>query len=148
MNSSNWKQFRRLIMSSGFRVQADICLSEERTDGWNDKLLLSTVHCQLLGILWTSNSSYAMHHTVVNTYKDTKNLKLLHPHSNWILNPSITEGLNLHSTGPRKYQTAMSQNMYLFKSFGITKIHTQLYTLPDGYEFHLTFNYCTVYEYI
>ena len=63
-------------------MQADVCLSEERTDGWKDKLLLSTVHCQLFGILWTSNSSYAMHHTVMKVYKGTKNLKLLHSHSN------------------------------------------------------------------
>jgi len=58
-------------MSSGFTVQADVCLSEEHTDGWKDKLLLSTVHCQLLGILWTSDSSYAMHQTVVKAYKGT-----------------------------------------------------------------------------
>jgi hypothetical protein len=79
-------------MSSVFREQADVCLSEEHIDEWKDKLLLSTVHCQLLGILCTSNSSYAMHHAVVKAYKGTKNLKLPHPHSNWILNPSITEG--------------------------------------------------------
>jgi len=85
-------------------VQADVGLSEEHVDGWKDKLLLSTVHCQLLGILWTCNSSYAMHHTVVKAYKDTKILKLLHPHSNWTLNPRITEGLIYTAQGHVNYK--------------------------------------------
>jgi hypothetical protein len=38
------------------------------------------------------NSSYTMHHTVVKTFKGTRNIKLLHPHSNWIFNLNITEG--------------------------------------------------------
>ena len=88
-------------MSPGFRVQADICLSEEHTAGWKDKLLLSTVHFELLGILWTSNSSYAMYHTVVKAYKGIKNLKLLHHLSNWILIPSITESLICTAQGHR-----------------------------------------------
>lgn len=54
----------------------------------------------------------------------------------------------MHCTGQWKYLKAVSQNVYLFKSFGTTQIHTQLCTLPDGYEFHLTFHYGTVYEYV
>jgi hypothetical protein len=38
-------------------------------------------------------SWHSLHHTVVKAHKGTKNLKLLHPYSNWILSPSITEGL-------------------------------------------------------
>jgi hypothetical protein len=114
-------------MSSGFRVQADVCLSEKHIDGWKDKLLLSTIHCQLFGILWASNSSYAMHHTFVKACRRTKNLKLLHPHSNWILNPSFTERLifNAQGHGIIKQQC---HKLCIYSSYLVKQIYILNYT--------------------
>jgi hypothetical protein len=91
------------------------------------------------------NSSYAMHHTVVKAFKGTRNLKLLHPHSNWIFNPNITEGLICTAQG---HGSIKQQCHRIFCSFGITQIHIKLCALPNGYGFHPTFNHCTVYEYV